>query len=298
MRSETCKITIAALMTWLFWPLINAVCLAGEADTLIVHPKTKEPVQRIYSAIIEGIQQTIRNSETLVLADDIQPVELSATLQRINPETIIALSRMAAEKVVQSGYRDRMIVAGALFDPDEYSGVSLAIDSRSLVKEIQSILPFIQRIFILDSPTRASIKVYPESLYGSPSIITQYHEDPLISTRQLWQLLNQETSINDAIILPSQLDREILYELTQRAWQKKIILLSTNLAQLKEGVLMVFYPDNVEMGRQIGAFSIEHQDQVFESLSQIQVALNPTVARHLGLEFAPDVSTRFKLQVK
>ncbi|MCK5190074.1 MAG: hypothetical protein KAR12_08460, partial [Methylococcales bacterium] len=72
----------------------------------------------------------------------------------------------------------------------------------------------------------------------------------------------------------------------------------TNLAHLKEGILMAFYPDNTGMGRQIGSFVIEHKNQDYQTLAHIHVALNPSIARHLGLEFAPDALNQFQLLVK
>ena len=176
--------------------------------------------------------------------------------------------------------------------------LAASIGPERFLQEIKTTLPSIKRVFVVGSPRQPNIRIYPESLQGQPLIVPQIHEDPLINSRQLWQLLEQAIHNTDAIILPSHLDRDILYELVQLAWRKKIILLSTNLAHLKEGVLMVFYPDNAGMGRQIGDFATQHSGPGFESLTHIQIALNPTVAKHLGLKFAPDVFKRFKLQVK
>lgn len=297
MRSEICRsLSIAILMTLLF---IDPVCLAESAQTLIIYPKVKAPVQRIYTTIIEGIQQTLPHSDSLLLDQSTTPVQLANTLRQMKPEKIIALGRTMAEKVIESGYREHMSVAAAVFDPLEFpSGVSLAIDSRSLLKKIHSLLPWVNRVFVLDTSTHPSIKVYPESLHDQPLMIIQYYDDPLLATRQLGQLLDGEASKNDAIILPSHLDRDILYEMAQLAWEKKIILLSTNLTHLKDGILMVFYPDNAGMGRQIGAFMTEQQGQGYASLTHLHVALNPTVAEHLGFEFTPAVLNQFQLKVK
>ena len=296
MRSEICRLAIAAALMIL--PIITAVCQAESARTIIIFPRINAPVQRIYDTIIEGIQKTLPQSTPLSLDRSLQPAEVESAIRPFNPDKIIVLGRTTAEKVALSDYRDKMVVAGVLFEPDEYSGISLAIDSRRLLQEIKTTLPSIKRVFVVGSPRQPNIRIYPESLQGQPLIVPQIHEDPLINSRQLWQLLEQATHNTDAIILPSHLDRDILYELVQLAWRKKIILLSTNLAHLKEGVLMVFYPDNAGMGRQIGDFATQHSGPGFESLTHIQIALNPTVAKHLGLKFAPDALKRFKLQVK
>lgn len=295
MRSGTCSVFIAVILSF---PLTVSVCSAEEIHTIIIYPKVKAPIQQIYSDITKGIKQVAPLSETLAIDDDTQTSHLEAILQQIKPEKIIALGRRTADKVVRIGYQDQMIVAAALFDPSEYQGVSLAIDSRILLKEINSLLPFVKKVFVLGNPTRPSITIYPESLHGQPLIIPLYHEDPLINTRQLWRLLDKEASKIDAIILPSHLDRDILYELAQLAWEKKIILLSTNLAHLKEGILMVFYPDNIGMGQQIGTFATEHNKRGYQSLTHINTAFNTTIAKHLGLEFSPDAMNQFQIKIK
>lgn len=296
MRPEICRHAIAATMMIL--SIIASVCQAESSRTVIVFPQVKAPTQRIYDAIIEGIKQTLPNSTPLSVDNPVQPDQLDSVLNSFNPERIIVLGRTTADRIASSTHRDKMIVAGALFEPDEFTGVTLAIDSRRLLQEIKTILPSIRHVFVFDSTRQLHIRIHPESLNSQPSIVPQLHEDPLINSRQLWQLLEKADPKIDAIILPSQLDRDILYELAQLAWQKKIILLSTNLAHLNQGVLMVFYPDNIGMGRQIGNFTTLHPGPGFESLTHIHIALNPTVAKHLGLSFTPEVLGRIQLQVK
>ena len=296
MRPEICRRLVNAILIVL--QFASTACLAEETRTIIIYPNVKAPIQRIYISIIEGIKQVSPQSEILAIDYDTQPTQLEVTLQKIKPDKIITLGRTMAEKVAQTDHRDQMIVAAALFDPVEYPGVSLAIDSRILLKKIKSLLPFVKKVFVIDDPLHPSITVYPENLQGQPLITPLYHKDPLVNTRVLWKLLDKDATKSDAIMLPSHLDRDILYELAQLAWEKKITLLSTNLAHLKEGILMAFYPDNTGMGRQIGSFVIEHKNQGYQSLAHIHVALNPSIARHLGLEFSPDVLNQFQLLVK
>ncbi|WP_404357265.1 hypothetical protein [Methylotuvimicrobium sp. KM1] len=296
MRPEIYRRVIAAALMIL--SIIASVCHAESTRTIIIFPQVKAPTQRIFDAIIEGIEQTLPDSTPLTVDQRMQPEQLDSVLNSFNPERIIVLGRATADRIASSPHRDKMIVAGALFEPDEFAGVTLAIDSRRLLQEIKTILPSLRRVFVVGSPRQLHIRIYPASLRGQPAIVPELHEDPLINSRQLWQLLEQADPKTDAIILPSQLDRDILYELAQLAWQKKIILLSTNLAHLNQGVLMVFYPDNIGMGRQIGDFTIQHPGPGFESLTHIHIALNPTVAKHLGLSFAPQVLSRTPLQVK
>ncbi|WP_431064518.1 hypothetical protein [Methylotuvimicrobium sp.] len=296
MRPEIYRRAIVAALMIL--PIIASACQAEPTRTLILLPQAKAPAQRIFDAIIEGIGQILPDSTFLTVDKRMQPDQLDSVLSAANPERIIVLGRTTADRIASTSHRDKMVVAGALFEPDEFAGVTLAIDSRRLLQEIKTILPSLRRVFIVGSPRQLHIRIYPDSLNSQPSIVPELHQDPLTHSRRLWQLLEQADQKTDAVLVPSQLDRDILYELAQLAWQKKIILLSTNLAHLNQGVLMVFYPDNIGMGRQVGNFTIQHPGPGFESLTHIHIALNPTVAKHLGLSFAPDVLSRIQLQVK
>lgn len=296
MRSEICKYLVIACL--IAMQIADSACWADSTRTLIIYPNVNAPAQRIYASIIEGIKQTSPLSESLAVDKNIQSAQLEVSLKKINPGKIIALGRTLAEKIKQTDYRNKMIVAATLFDPAEYPGVSLSIDSRVLHKKIKLLLPLVKKVFVFDDLIQPSITLYPENLKGQPLFTPLYHKDPLINARTLWKLLDKEASTSDAILLPSNLDRDILYELAQLAWEKKIILLSTNLAQLKEGVLMTFYPDNLGMGRQIGSFVIKHNNQGYQTLAHIHVALNPSIAKHLGLEFSADALSQFRLQVK
>jgi len=296
MRPEICKRLIIACL--IAMQIAGSACRAEGTRTLIIHPNVKAPAQRIYANIIEGIKQASPLSDSLAIDKNTQSSQLEVNLEKINPDKIIVLGRTMAEKITQTDYRNKMIVAAALFGPDEYPGVSLSIDSRVLLKKIKSLLPFVKKVFVIDDPIQPSITLYPENLRDQPLFTPLYHKDPLINAQALWKLLDKDASTLDAILLPSDLDRDILYELAQLAWEKKIILLSTNLAHLKEGILMAFYPDNRGMGRQIGSFVIKHKNQDYQTLAHIHVALNPTIAKHLGLEFTPSALSQFRLQVK
>lgn len=293
MRSETFRTLVLIISL-----LGGGFSQAENTNTLLIYPKVQGPLERIYQAIIQGIKTQITLDDTLAINSQTDPAQIQAIFKS-QPVSVIALGRNTAEILNRYGYSEHMLVGATVFNANEYQGVSLGFDSRVLLHAINDKLPRVKRVFIVDQQNKQTITVYPESRQGSPEIITHYAPQPQAIVRELWRLLNEQATSTDAVIIPGHLDKDIVYELVQLAWRKKIILLSTNLSHLQQGVLMVFYPDNVGMGVQIGQLAAKAEKvSRYENLKRLHVALNETMAAHLGLVFEPDVLEQFQFRVK
>ena len=115
--------------------------------------------------------------------------------------------------------------------------------------------------------------------------------------RILGHLVEQEATIGDAVMVPANLPGNILFEITKIAWERHVILLSTNLAHLESGVLMVFYPDEIGLGEQLGTLA-NSGEPVFESLKWVHAALNQRVAQHLNLTIEAKALGQFSVKFK
>jgi hypothetical protein len=110
-------------------------------------------------------------------------------------------------------------------------------------------------------------------------------------------LVETEATSGDAVMVPANLPDNIFYEIAKIAWDRKITLLSTNLAHLEGGVLMVFYPDEVGLGEQLGALATT-DNPGFENLKTVNVGLNQRVAQHLNMAIEPAKLTQFSVTLK
>ncbi len=80
-------------------------------------------------------------------------------------------------------------------------------------------------------------------------------------------------------------DKTILYDLIDEAWKRRIPLITTNLSNLDQGVLIAFYPDNIKMGERLAEIALKQlhgQPVPLEPLSNLSVGVNLRIARHLG----------------
>jgi ABC-type uncharacterized transport system substrate-binding protein len=115
--------------------------------------------------------------------------------------------------------------------------------------------------------------------------------------RLLGHLVEEEATTSDAVLIPANLPSNIFYEIAKIAWDRKIILLSTNLAHLENGVLMAFYPDPEGLGEQLGVLANTGKFE-FENLKAVTAGLNQRVAQHLNIEIEASKLDLFSVKLK
>lgn len=247
-----------------------------------------------YAQVLAGIERINSNAQRFEIIPD--GVNFQTLLDQRRPDKIIALGKGVVDSVYKTSYREQTVAGLMYFNPPDYSGVSLALDNRVLVEQLSRLLPSVKRVFIVQQAHYQTIDYIPTELKASPSIEVREGADSLDTIRVLGRLL-EETVATDAVFIPANLPNNILYEVAKVAWEKKIILLSTNLSHLESGALIAAYPDDAALGEQLGRL-VNRSGPVYESIRVIRFALNRRVAQHLTIEFEPDVLDSFALKIK
>lgn len=289
MKTWTCK-----QLGWLF--LVLSCTLYGkEPQVLIVYPRVEEPLHSIYASIIKGIGHKISHTGQLEVPEGTD--DLQSDLDRFHPDHIIALGKQVAETTLKSTYRDKMLVGMVHYNPAGAAGVSLALDSQGFAKRLSQLAPFIKRVYAVQERSHPAITRLQTDSVTTPPIIIREGNDMIATIRLLGRLVEQEATTTDAVLVPANLPINILFEITKIAWDRHIILLSTNLAHLESGVLMVFYPDEVGLGEQLGALA-NTSKPVFENLKSVNAGLNQRVVQHLNLTFEAPALEQFSVNIK
>ena len=131
-----------------------------------------------------------------------------------------------------------------------------------------------------------------------PTIVSLEGSDSLETIRLLGHLLEQDvTPTSDAVFIPANLDSDIRLNVEKIAWDKKIMLLSTNFSHLETGIPMVFYPDPIALGNQLGRLAGK-KNLSYENAAVINIGLNRRTAQHIDLAPSPDKPDLFSVQIK
>ncbi|MEQ1638941.1 MAG: hypothetical protein ABL903_19955 [Methylococcales bacterium] len=282
-----------ALLIWFFF--ISGQVHGKEPRVVIVYPGSETSRAQIYGQVIEGIEKELGPTEQFEVPEGSGDIE--AQLDRLHPEKIIALGKKIAEAVNKTAYREQSLVGLAHFKAQGYNGVSLALDNSILCKQLSRFLPSVERVIVVQQSGYQAINNNPTTPCSSPKLEVREGGDSLATIRMLGHLVEGEATATDAVIIPANLPIDILYEVAKVAWDKKIILLSTNLDQLDTGTLMVFYPNPVALGTQLGQL-VTKKKPGYESVKSIDSALNKVVAQHLSIDFDPKILDLITVKIK
>jgi hypothetical protein len=252
----------------------------------------QEPV---YADVLEGIKKKVGTIEKLELPEDTDNIQ--AELDKIHPDKVIALGIKAADLAYKSSYHDKTIVGLIPFPAGTYSGVSLTLDINSIATMLERFIPTIKRIFVVQQRGYKTIENGFASRGKHENIVMKEGGDSLASIRLVFNIIEHEASASDAVFIPSNLPDAILFKLGFVAWEKNIKLFSTNMWHLENGALIVFYPNAIELGEQIGQMSGEKQP-AYETARGIDAGLNRRSAQHLGVVFEPSVENLFAVKIK
>jgi hypothetical protein len=183
-------------------------------------------------------------------------------------------------------------------NPVESPGVSLALDSQGLAKRLSQLAPFIKKVYAVQERSHPAITLHAaDKPIATLPVIIKEGGDMVSTIRLLGQLVEQDVTSSDAILVPANLPGNILFEITKIAWDRKVILLSTNLSHLESGVLMVFYPDEEKLGEQLGILA-NNSKPGFENLQSVNTGLNQRVAQHLNIRIEASLLNQFSVKLK
>jgi hypothetical protein len=290
MRKEIYRIL---LVSFIFFSL---PIYGKEPQILIAYSGIEASQNSAYAQVITGIEKKLNNAKKLEIDAGVDV--LQALLNHNSPDKIIALGKGVVDAVYKTSYREQTLAGLMFFKSGDYSGVSLALDSRVLVDQLFHLVPTVKRVFIIQQAHNQTIDYFPAIDESSPALEVREGVDSLSTIRLLGQLLEKEASATDAVFIPANLPNNILYEVAKIAWDKKVILLSTNLSHLENGALMVAYPDGVALGEQLGRLTTRNEQPSYESVTGVSLALNRRVAQHLTIEFDQASLDLFALKIK
>jgi hypothetical protein len=276
--------------------LFSSQAFGDNANTLIIYPEVGKGQEQVYSSVIKGIENEIEQPKLLELKDG--QIDIQQQLDEIRPLKIIALGKSAAEAANKSSYRKQTLTGLSYFTKSEYNGVSLIVNSRTLAGLLHQVAPFIQRIFIVQQSGHHTIAVQPTVPGDTPTIFDIEGSDSLETIRLLGRLLEHDVSApTDAVFIPANITDDIRQEMEKVAWNKKIMLLSTNFSHLETGIPMVFYPDPVALGGQLGRLAGKKSLDGFENAASIYIGLNRRAAQHIDLAPPSQKTNLFSVQI-
>jgi len=274
---------------------------SGPGSIAVIYPDIGEPYRSIFSQIIEGIEG---KSKTRVMSFPVganqSAQELAAELRQQNVQMVIALGRNGLKAASGLDRSIGIVVGGVLsVAENETRGMSvhsLAPDPALLFERLKGLMPSIRRVFVVYDPRRNGwlIQLAREAARSQGLELVAQEALDLKSAMRFYQDdLASADPKRDALWLPQDLvtvdESAALPFVLQEAWNRSLVVFSSNVAHVKRGALFSLYPNNVELGRNLAGAALAQLSsgsqggRAMVPLKEVLMAVNVRTADHLGL---------------
>jgi len=281
--------------------LLSFRVLAEKETIAIVVPSASTPLSGIFDRIIDGVAKSTPQFEkkTLLLNEDSRD-SLKKWLVTHKLFAVIAIGDKASLFARSVSINSPIITSGSLLvsNASEHVGVSLSIDEDTLKKKLLFYLPHIKKLHVGDEGGNI---IWFSNSVGFPQIVrNKISSDQKTVIKYLWKTINNVDPKTEAVWINSNIEHYFLYKLSERAWERKVTLISNNIDHLESGSLMAFHPDFEAMGERLGAILAMTESGLppLEPLRAIEQGVNLRTAKHLDINITPLLEKNFGVIIK
>lgn len=287
----------------------------------VIYPSVAPPYNAVLSQIISGINQQAGISlKEYPLNDEYDSAALRKKLEEQDTEVIIALGRRGTEAVHALRWGKPVIVGAASLTSsllntygDSLSAIRLTPDPDLLFAKLREFSRKSKRIIVVTNTSQGRAEAKGSSSAGETKAAAMEETWLLDAARESAKKYDFELLVypatdlrmvanfyrkimdgmqpgTDALWLPpddESIDiRGILPAILQGAWDRRIIVFSSNPAYAKRGALFALYPDNAKTGQRLAALAIDAikngRARILPT-QEVLTAVNMRTAEHLRL---------------
>jgi len=278
---------------WLF-----AVCPAmAERKSLLVIADDNPSYTRAYQEIISGL---LTNHDFLIQEIALTPESHSAInslLMTNAADLILAIGNEANAVVRAIPTKAKIFSVKTSMLLDHEVGLSLSLDEAIIQQKLRVYLPHIKQIHIADNGESTLLFIDNQK---TPKFIKQtLANDQASLVKYLWQTINTADPKTEAVWINNDIDHFFMYKLSERAWERNVTLISSNLTHLESGILMVFYPNFKMMGKRLGEMmsAKDNNSLSLVPINDFNQGINLKAALHLGINI-PALTEHFSVIIK
>lgn len=287
-------------------PQTGSILLAAgsQSGLAVVYPEIGEPYRSIFSSIIEGIEDRAKGSvPAFAMGPNPNVQNLAAELRRQNIQVVIALGRNGLRATTGLDRDIDVIVGGVVSIPEsEMQGTSvhsMAPDPALLLERLKGLLPSMRRVFVVYDPRQNAwlirlareatkslgLELVAQEAQDLKTAMRFYQEDIASADPKhdaIW-LLQDSVTVEESATLPFVL---------QEAWARSLVVFSSSVGHVKRGALFSLYPNNVELGRNLAKYALNHSasggspTRAILPLREVLMAVNLRTAAHVGVNLA------------
>ena len=281
----------------------------------VLYPEIREPYRQVFLSIAKGASDAYVGSTTLLSIKKGEPKEaINSRLKKRNIDAVITLGRRGLNVIesLPSNMPKAVVVGGVVVHPNGHglSGISLSPSPERLLSMLLKLQPKVKKVYVIYQPgpgewliERAQKASDDLGLTLTMLPANDIHEQ----AAKYRTLLGDMKRGTDALWVShdsSRLDKSIMGMVLEKSWRRKLTVFSSNLVDMKRGVLFSLYPDNYAMGESLANMIVSMEkemdlaskpvaEQGLQSILNIGMspvrdlltAVNVRTANHIGLHF-------------
>ncbi|MES2152957.1 MAG: ABC transporter substrate binding protein [Pseudomonadota bacterium] len=280
----------------------------GAELVAVLYPDIGEPLRKVFVEIIEGVEERTKfRVHGYPIGANQDMAELSGTLKRNGTRVVIALGRQGLKAAGTLDLSVGVIVSGVSTMPDgeKQLGIVLTPDPALLFSQLKTLVPGTRRVLVVYNPQNNEwlIKLAREAARSHGLELVAYEARDLASAARLYETaFANADSRHDALWLPTDAttvdESTILPIVLREAWNRNVPVFSSSFLHVKKGALFALYPNNQELGRDLGTLALglvagESARRGVMPLRQVHTALNTRTASHIGVNVSQNAQRNF-----
>lgn len=298
---------------WVIPPAMLLLLLTGftmaenQPDIAVVYPVVREPFAALYRDYVVGINESVPDGirQFHVNGDD------SEILKRISsqasPDVYIALGNKSVETVSSLKIKKPIVavVSDREYETKITSGILLKPPADVYLANLLDIYAGVKEVFVVYNPRNDQALIDDARAFLSQQgiKITAISASNIRQAAAGYQSILKNAEAYSAVwLLPdsSFLDMSLLSTVLDVAWEKKLIVFSSNPLFVKHGALFAIYPDNKSIGQTLGLIALDIHNKKstgLQPLRDVRLAVNQRTVNHLGIELSPHVREKIELML-
>lgn len=286
----------------------NKPILAAQIETLVIVPNATGAAKQIYDQVVKGIVSNNElNTSVIKINKETKPEWLKSEITKRQAVLVIPIGNTSyrlCNKINNNFLKDVVIVAGGISGkPNGIPTLSLTGNARSTLEHIKHYSPKVKDVRLVYNEDMNGWW-YKQALEAAEDLditIIGYRADDIKQGVRLYEkLISEANSKSSAVWIPLKSiipSKTILPLLLEKAWAKKLPVISNNPSHTRLGGLMALYPEHVSMGKQLAEFAIGHHKGVEKKriigTKNLRIAINLRTSSHLGLRFSKSDKAAF-----
>ncbi|MEN9866616.1 MAG: hypothetical protein RL748_2206 [Pseudomonadota bacterium] len=267
-----------------------------QGSIAVLFPDIGDPYRGIFLKIIDGIEDKTKSRVlSIPVTNNANPADLLAQLKRTDIKTVIALGRNGVKASAGLDHDFRLILGGvASLGNSDIGGISfnsLAPDPALLFARLKSFMPPVKKIHVVYETQQNAwlIKAAQNAAKAQGMELIAYEASDIKAAMLLYQqILGRADPRSEALWLPQDLktvqDAVVLPLVLRSAWDNNLLVFSSNVSHVSQGVLFALYPDNFEYGRKLGQIALQpNLPHGAATLKEVMIAVNLSTANHLRI---------------